>query len=266
MKTKTCTCCKVELPIDKFNQKKTGAQCRPCLSKKSAESQRKRREREGVSSYELLKKFRYGPDGKKKPEIAASERERRRAKRSAEIGVDWHEHQAALAFAKAQKAEIAAMNRSNAELITAIRDLQALLIADAGLTEYTFRYRTDQEFCIKERLRNMMKKHAKEYTWIHHYFGSLARRNKGRSAIWDLVGYSQKELHEHIANGLKDGMTWDDFLSGKIHIDHKIPKVAFDLSTVDGVKACYALSNLQPLWAHENLKKQSKFNGKMLRK
>lgn len=49
------------------------------------------------------------------------------------------------------------------------------------------------------------------------------------------------------------GMTWDNF--GAWHVDHIIPCVAFDLTTESGQLECFNYSNLQPLWAVDNLSK-----------
>lgn len=44
------------------------------------------------------------------------------------------------------------------------------------------------------------------------------------------------------------------------HIDHKIPKSAFNFETPEDIdfKRCWALKNLQPLWAAENIKKHDR--------
>lgn len=47
-------------------------------------------------------------------------------------------------------------------------------------------------------------------------------------------------------------------MPGKIHIDHRIPCSAFDLSDPEQQKRCNHWSNLQPLWATDNQKKGNK--------
>lgn len=72
---------------------------------------------------------------------------------------------------------------------------------------------------------------------------------------FNIVGCSPKFLKEHIEKQFTEGMSWD--LMGKyIHIDHIIP-----LSSAKTEEEIYKLchyTNLQPLWAEENLKKSSK--------
>ena len=85
---------------------------------------------------------------------------------------------------------------------------------------------------------------------------ALTQNKAGRK--WeDLVGYTVSDLKGHIEKQFKDGMTWELFLRGEIHIDHKIPKSLFIYSNPDdeSFKACWALENLQPLWAIDNCKK-----------
>lgn len=73
----------------------------------------------------------------------------------------------------------------------------------------------------------------------------------------DILGYSGEEFKKHIENLFKEGMTWANH--GRWHIDHVIPKRSFDYSDINDpkVRECWALSNLKPIWAEENLKKGS---------
>jgi hypothetical protein len=48
-------------------------------------------------------------------------------------------------------------------------------------------------------------------------------------------------------------MTWNNH--GKWHIDHIIPCCAFDLADPEQRKRCFHYTNLQPLWAQQNFRK-----------
>ena len=50
-------------------------------------------------------------------------------------------------------------------------------------------------------------------------------------------------------------MKWEDVMNGKIHIDHIKPCSSFDLSKPEEQKKCFHFTNLQPLWARDNLVK-----------
>jgi len=58
------------------------------------------------------------------------------------------------------------------------------------------------------------------------------------------------------------GYVWDDYMNGKLHIDHKIPVSVFNFNKTQDIdfKKCWALKNLQLLPAIENIKKNNKLN------
>ena len=71
---------------------------------------------------------------------------------------------------------------------------------------------------------------------------------------FDGVGCSPPELKEHLEKQFVDGMSWE-IMGKEIHIDHIIP-----LSSAKTEEEIYKLShytNLQPLWAEDNLKKSN---------
>jgi len=86
---------------------------------------------------------------------------------------------------------------------------------------------------------------------------SLKGNKKGRS--WEsLVGFSLEELKKHLEKQFKKGMSWELVMTGQIHIDHKIPIAAFNYDSPEDIdfKRCWALKNLQPLFALENKTKK----------
>lgn len=70
----------------------------------------------------------------------------------------------------------------------------------------------------------------------------------------DLVGCSTDFLREHLEKQFTDGMSWDNY--GSWHIDHIIPLSSANNSE-EMNKLCH-YSNLQPLWAYDNLRKGNK--------
>lgn len=79
----------------------------------------------------------------------------------------------------------------------------------------------------------------------------VKEKKLGRKWI-NLVGYSSKELLLHLEKQFKDGISWDNY--GEWHIDHIVPVSAFNFTKYSDpdLKLCWALSNLQPLWAKDN--------------
>lgn len=76
----------------------------------------------------------------------------------------------------------------------------------------------------------------------------------------NILGYSAAQLREHIERQFSKGMTWDALMRGEIHIDHIIPVSAFNIQSLDDpdFSACWAMTNLRPMWAKENQQKQAK--------
>lgn len=73
----------------------------------------------------------------------------------------------------------------------------------------------------------------------------------------ELVGCSLATLRAHLQNCFLPGMSWEN--RNLWHIDHKKPCSLFDLTRVEEQKKCFHFSNLQPLWAADNLKKGDSF-------
>jgi desulfoferrodoxin (superoxide reductase-like protein) len=56
----------------------------------------------------------------------------------------------------------------------------------------------------------------------------------------------------------KLGMNWDNYGRSGWHIDHIKPCASFDLTKKEEQLKCFHYTNLQPLWARENLIKSDK--------
>ncbi|WP_313250779.1 hypothetical protein [Stenotrophomonas sp.] len=81
---------------------------------------------------------------------------------------------------------------------------------------------------------------------------------KGRSdgALFSRLGYSLQELVDHLQGQFSPGMTMENY--GRWHVDHIRPCASFDQTDPEEFAACWALSNLQPLWAADNVRKGSR--------
>lgn len=86
------------------------------------------------------------------------------------------------------------------------------------------------------------------------------QKGKARKSTFELVGYTSEQLVAHIESHFEKGMSWDNVLRSEIHIDHRIPVSFFKADDPESLqfKMCWALANLRPVWALENMSKNAK--------
>jgi hypothetical protein len=105
-------------------------------------------------------------------------------------------------------------------------------------------YATDLKFRIEKRIRASVNQ------------GIRRVKASKCDSIQSLLGCTVDELKIHLEAQFAEGMNWDRF--GEIHIDHKTPCISFDLTNKEEQRRCFHFSNLQPLWARDNLVKGKK--------
>lgn len=103
-------------------------------------------------------------------------------------------------------------------------------------------------------------------------FGLYKVINRARRINWDLeqlvlsdreqrffdtVGYTILDLKSHLESQFSSAQSWDNYGYKGWHVDHKIPYSWFDTSDPRQFIKCWALNNLQPLWAYENFSKNN---------
>lgn len=97
---------------------------------------------------------------------------------------------------------------------------------------------------------------------LNYRFGAAIRsslRGQKSGRRWEtLVGYTLADLMRHLEAQFVNGMAWDN--RSDWHIDHIIPLSSFKFETPEDpdFKAAWALTNLRPLWAKDNLSKNAK--------
>lgn len=104
-----------------------------------------------------------------------------------------------------------------------------------------FKLETDTNYKLSKNLRIRLSKSIR-YSW------------KSGSSVKDL-GCSISELKSHLESQFRDGMSWQNWGRDGWHIDHKIPLVKFDLTDRTQFLKAVHYTNMQPLWAFENLSK-----------
>ena len=103
------------------------------------------------------------------------------------------------------------------------------------------RKKTDAIFYLKTRVRKV----------ITHAITRKGYKKNGRS--FQILGCNYPEFKAYIENQFKDGMCWERF--NEIHIDHIIPMKS--AKTEADVLRLNHYTNLQPLWAHDNMTKHA---------
>ena len=107
------------------------------------------------------------------------------------------------------------------------------------------RLQTDSMYKLKIRLRKSIRE-------------SFRRRGKRKDGhrTHSILGAEIHVVYEHFESLFVDGMSWENI--GKWHIDHIIP-LSTAITEEDVIRLCH-YTNLQPLWAEDNLKKSNKLD------
>lgn len=137
--------------------------------------------------------------------------------------------------------------------------------------EYRDKNRTIYLEKKKQYFQKNKHKHAKYVRDRRLYDSSyrlvLSLRDRVRHAIngnnksahtLALLGCSVDQLWTHLEKQFTEGMTRDNHGRNGWHIDHIIPCSSFDLRDPEQQRKCFHYSNLQPLWADDNIKKSNK--------
>jgi len=125
------------------------------------------------------------------------------------------------------------------------------------------KYKASPEYRIHQ---NKYEKEKRKNNVSYRISGSLRSRiniaiRKGQGAknhsTESLLGCDVDFLKNYIAKKFVKGMSWGNY--GKWHIDHIKPCSSFDLTKPEQQKLCFHYSNLQPLWAKDNISKRDKY-------
>ena len=135
---------------------------------------------------------------------------------------------------------------------------------------YSKEYRLNNCEEVRERLKKWRIENPEYYKkWRSIPKNNLSKRISGsiysslkndkNNNHWEkLVNYNLQDLIIHLENQFEDGMTWQNM--GEWHIDHIIPISLWEFESYNDreFKQCWALANLQPLWAYDNISKGAK--------
>jgi len=220
--TKVCRCCKQSLPLEAFHKKAMGAfgvdsLCKPCRKTKSAAKYQENKEeiKAKTNAYKQANRDAVRTRSKEYDKKNAE----KIAQRKAKYRDDNAEHIAAQKKEYHSRPEVKA-RRSRYHVDKKKTDLQYRLKA-----------------LLRARIANCIKNNTK----------------KG-SAVADL-GCSIEQFKLYIESKWQPGMTWENHNLTGWHIDHIIPLSSFDLTNRQQFLKATHYTNLQPLWAKDNWKK-----------
>lgn len=102
------------------------------------------------------------------------------------------------------------------------------------------KYQSDPLYKMKVNVRRRINKFLK----------------KNNEKSFEIIGCTPEQLKTHIENQFYDGMSWENYGKYGWHIDHRIPLSIG--KTYEEIRNLCHYTNLQPLWAEDNLKKSNK--------
>jgi hypothetical protein len=263
METKVCNKCNLELPISEFHirDKDRGTYvcvCKECKRKYKKDyrqrPENKEKMREKKKAY--MQKYNSIPENKeklrekkraykkKKALEAKIIRDNLKAEKQRLIDIEiedkriekekqdliWEEKKRIVGYKKTDEYRIEQDKRNN----------------ERRKERFKFRFNNDPLFALKKRLRNLVRNSFRKKGY--HKFESKTK---------DIIGIGFNEFKLYMESKFVDGMNWEN--RSEWHIDHIVP-----LSTAKSEQELIALShytNLQPLWAMDNLKKGNKIIG-----
>jgi hypothetical protein len=251
MELKICSKCKKEKPINEFfkrSDRKSGhvSWCNTCMSNAHKEWR--------IGNPEKIKNWwKNNPDKKHK------------------YSIDWRENNP-----KKMKDMLRKYRENNREMLRERAKQYKIKNPEVSKTYYKNNakrlYEKQKEFYknnpdkrIENQRKNYLKVLENPTLRLSRRIASSIRQtlknsSKGGCHWEEFFDYSIQDLKQHLENQFKPGMSWDN--RGKWHIDHIVPVsyFKFDSPYDDEFQVCWSLSNLRPLWAGENMRKNNKLN------
>ena len=108
------------------------------------------------------------------------------------------------------------------------------------------RYYSDPQFNLEIKLRRRI------HMAVRSQFTTKATKTI------ELLGITFPEFKLYIENKFTEGMCWEKLFTGEIHLDHIVPVSKFNLIDPEEQKKAFHYTNMQPLWARDNLIKHYK--------
>jgi|688.fasta_scaffold61001_5 hypothetical protein len=236
METKICCRCKIEQNISEYTKLKRtkdglNNSCKTCVKKKSAIYYLNNKDKVVVQCRRWMKKNRDKVQAASKrfrdknPEKIKEINRRSKEKNKEKI-----------------KLRLREWREKNKEHIKEYKKIHRKKYKERNIELRAIRRKTDSLYNLTNAVRCRINEYVKKL--------DIIKRNK----TFDIVGCTPQELKEHLESQFKDGMSWEN--RNEWHIDHIIP-LCSATTEEEMYKLCH-YTNLQPLWATENIKKGGK--------
>jgi len=129
-------------------------------------------------------------------------------------------------------------------------------------SEYMKQYRQGNKKAIAE-YKKQYEKNRMQTDINFRLLKSCRRRlnhaikgNSKSASAKKLLGCTLEYLRQHLEKQFTERMTFENY--GKWQIDHIIPCSSFNMENEEEQRQCFHYTNLQPLWAEDNLRKSNK--------
>lgn len=157
--------------------------------------------------------------------------------------------------------------RRNKKRVQALAKLRRERNPDTTSDRRRKHYRKNSVRLVEESIRRNRERRRSDwgYRTLVNIRGRLGKLVKAQGAskankTLALLGCSLEDLKTHLTSLFQPGMDWANYGLKGWHIDHKRPCASFDLTDPEQQRACFHYTNLQPLWAKDNVRKGAKWN------
>jgi hypothetical protein len=238
MKTKVCSKCFVKKEVVEFKSKHN--QCKCCVYEYQKEyyKQKRKENHEWVEKEKQRRKIYY----EKNKDLELLRRKiyyENNKEKIKEYSVYWRTEN------KEYSKNYRKLNRDKInKQVKTYRELNKEKINLRNVAYNKKRLQTDELYKLCKTLRRRIRFEIKRKGYVKD------------TRTTDILGCTIEEVKTHLEQQFKKGMNWANH--GDWHIDHIIP-LSSAKDKVEILKLCH-YTNLQPLWANENLQKGSKLN------
>ena len=137
------------------------------------------------------------------------------------------------------------------------------IIVESIFNKIALNYQKKYNIVNKDKINNSKRKYYEKNIHIFIWRTLLKRtihqfNNKKNNSTINILGYTPNQLKIHLESKFTENMNWTNY--GEWHVDHIRPITSFNIKEIGDPEfmLCWSLSNLQPLWGIDNIRKSNK--------